>query len=74
MRSDTKWSVLGAALLTAGLAFSAQAQPFSHHTSTVLASNYNPYTFPTGPCPQGAPSGGKKCNELLPHSNRYPQA
>jgi hypothetical protein len=74
MRSDTKWSFLGAALLTAGLAFFAQAQPSGHRASTMLASNFDPYTGGRSACPQGAPSGGPKCEKLIPRSNKYPQA
>jgi hypothetical protein len=71
MRSNRKWGLLGAVLLTTGLAVSAQAQArlSGGAAGPVLASTYDPYTLHRGPCPEGAPWGGKKCDQLLPQSH-----
>jgi hypothetical protein len=72
MRSNRKWGFVVAILMTTGLAVSAQAQPRTHRgpapPAPVLASTYDPYTLHKGPCPQGAPWGGNKCDDLLPLS------
>lgn len=72
MRSNT-WAFIAAALVTAGLTASGQAQPQNSHATvaarTVLASAFDPYTLHLGPCPQGGPSGGEKCSKLLPRSH-----
>ena len=72
MRSNSEWGFVAAVLLTTGLAVSAQAQTQNHRgpasAATVLATTYDPYTLHLGPCPQGAPWGGKKCDDLLPLS------
>jgi hypothetical protein len=73
MPARTQWGFLGAALLTTGLVFAgqgpAQARP---NDRIVLASNYDPYTLGSSPCPQGAPYGGPKCEKLLPRSRSHP--
>ncbi len=73
MHPNNRWGFLGAAVLTAGLIFAAQAPAqASVAAGTVLASNYDPYTLGWSPCPQGAPYGGPKCEKLLPRSGTRP--